>query len=254
MAASTLDNISKNRTIIGIGASTPVLAENWHGIKFEFPLKRKKEYVTCFKSISSGETINFDGNFFRLKNLKIMHPSTRKQIPVFLGAVNSGMIDLATDIADGIILYLRPLDELKETVQRVRSMASKKSKDFEISCVFITAISNKNPDLARTRAAKTLAFYVAVGKYYNEFLSGHGFKNEVELITQDYQINGVENIHKFVTDHMLESLTIYGTVEDCTRSLKRFVSTGISLPILQVNPVKDNSESISDALLLIENV
>jgi len=133
-------------------------------------------------------------------------------------------------------------------------MASKKSKDFEISCVFITAISNKTPDLARTRAAKTLAFYVAVGKYYNEFLSGHGFKNEVELITQDYQINGVENIHKFVTDHMLESLTIYGTVEDCTRSLKRFVSTGISLPILQVNPVKDNSESISDALLLIENV
>ena len=254
MAASTLDNISKNRTIIGIGASTPVLAENWHGIKFEFPLKRMKEYVTCFKSISSGETINFDGNFFRLKNLKIMHPSTRKQIPVFLGAVNSGMIDLATDIADGIILYLRPLDELKETVQRVRSMASKKSKDFEISCVFITAISNKTPDLARTRAAKTLAFYVAVGKYYNEFLSGHGFKNEVELITQDYQINGVENIHKFVTDHMLESLTIYGTVEDCTRSLKRFVSTGISLPILQVNPVKDSSESISDALLLIENV
>ena len=254
MAASTLDNISKNRTIIGIGASTPVLAENWHGIKFEFPLKRMKEYVTCFKSISSGETINFDGNFFRLKNLKIMHPSTRKQIPVFLGAVNSGMIDLAIDITDGIIFYLRPLEELKETVKRVRSMVSRKSKDFEISCVFITAISNKNPELARTRAAKTLAFYVAVGKYYNEFLSAHGFKNEVELITQDYQINGVENIHKFVTDHMLESLTIYGTVEDCIKSLKRFISTGISLPILQVNPVKDNSQSISDALLLIENV
>jgi len=254
MAASTLDNISKNRTIIGIGASTPVLAENWHGVKFEFPLKRMKEYVTCFKTISSGETINFDGNFFKLKNLKIMHPSTRKQIPVFLGAVNSGMINLATDIADGIILYLRPAEELKETVQQVKYVSSKKSKNFEISSVFITAISNRNPDLARRRAAKTLSFYVAVGKYYNEFLSSHGFKNEVELITNDYQTNGVENIHNFVTDRMLDSLTIYGTVEDCIKSLKRFVSTGISLPILQVNPVKDNSESISDALLLMENV
>jgi alkanesulfonate monooxygenase SsuD/methylene tetrahydromethanopterin reductase-like flavin-dependent oxidoreductase (luciferase family) len=254
MAASTLDNISKNRTIIGIGASTPVLAENWHGIKFEFPLKRMKEYVTCFKTISSGETINFDGNFFKLKNLKIMHPSTRKQIPVFLGAVNSGMIKLATDIADGIILYLRPSDELKETVQHVKSITSRKSKSFEISSVFIAAISNKNPDLARRRAAKTLAFYVAVGKYYNEFLSSHGFKNEVELITNDYQTNGVDNIHNFVTDRMLDSLTIYGTIEDCIKSLKHFISTGISLPILQVNPVKDNSESISDALFLIENV
>jgi 5,10-methylenetetrahydromethanopterin reductase len=254
MAASTLDNISKNRTIIGIGASTPILAENWHGTKFEYPLKRMKEYVTCFKIISSGETINFDGNFFKLKNMKIMHPSTRKKIPVFLGAVNSGMIKLATDIADGTILYLRPFDELKETVQYVRSVTSKKSKNFEISSVFIAAISNRYPELARRRAAKTLAFYVAVGKYYNEFLSSHGFRNEVEQISNDYLINGIENISKFVTDHMLDSLTICGTVEDCLRSLKRFVSCGISLPILQINPINDNSESINDSLLLVENV
>jgi 5,10-methylenetetrahydromethanopterin reductase len=254
MAASTLDNISKNRTIIGIGASTPILAENWHGTKFEYPLKRMKEYVTCFKIISSGETINFDGNFFKLKNMKIMHPSTRKRIPVFLGAVNSGMIKLATDIADGTILYLRPFDELKETVQNIRSVTSKKSKNFEISSVFIAAISNRYPELARSRAAKTLAFYVAVGKYYSEFLSSHGFKNEVEQISNDYLTNGIENISKFVTDHMLDSLTICGTVEDCIRSLKRFVSCGISLPILQINPIKDNSESINDSLLLVENV
>ncbi|MGI0030044.1 MAG: LLM class flavin-dependent oxidoreductase [Nitrososphaeraceae archaeon] len=254
MAASTLDNISLNRTIIGIGASTPILAENWHGIKFVHPLKRMREYVTCFKIISSGETINFDGNFFKLKNIKIMHPSQRKEIPVFLGAVNSGMIKLATEVADGTILYLRPLDELKKTVDLIKSLTSRKSKSFEICSVFITAVSNKYPDLARERAAKTLAFYVAVGKYYNEFLSSHGFENQVEQITTEYQNHGVENISKFVTDPMLDSLTIYGTTEDCIKSLKRFVSCGVSLPILQVNPVKDNTESISDSLLLVENV
>jgi alkanesulfonate monooxygenase SsuD/methylene tetrahydromethanopterin reductase-like flavin-dependent oxidoreductase (luciferase family) len=254
MAASTLDNISLNRTIIGIGASTPILAEDWHGIKFVHPLKRMREYVTCFKIISSGQTINFDGNFFKLKNIKIMHPSQRKGIPVFLGAVNSGMIKLATEVADGTILYLRPLDELKKTVERIKSLTSRKSESFEICSVFITAVSNKYPDLARERAAKTLAFYVAVGKYYNEFLSSHGFENQVEQITTEYQNHGVENISKFVTDPMLDSLTIYGTTEDCIKSLKRFVSCGVSLPILQVNPVKDNTESISDSLLLVENV
>ena len=254
MAASTLDNISLNRTIIGIGASTPILAEDWHGIKFIHPLDRMREYVTCFKVISSGETINFNGNFFKLKNIKIMHPSQRKEIPVFLGAVNSGMIKLATEIADGIILYLSPIDELKRTIERIKSLTSRKSKSFEICSVFITAISNKYPDLARERAAKTLAFYVAVGKYYNEFLSSHGFKNEVEQITTEYQNHGIENISKFVTDPMLDSLTIYGTTEDCIKSLKRFVSCGVSLPILQVNPVKDNIQSISDSLLLVENV
>ena len=43
-----------------------------------------------------------------------MHRSQRKEIPVFLGAVNSGMIKLATEVADGTILYLRPLDELSK--------------------------------------------------------------------------------------------------------------------------------------------
>lgn len=183
-----------------------------------------------------------------------MHPSQRKEIPVFLGAVNSGMIKLATEVADGTILYLRPLDELKKTVDRIKSLTSRKSKSFEICSVFITAVSNKYPDLARERAAKTLAFYVAVGKYYNEFLSSHGFENQVEQITTEYQNHGVENISKFVTDPMLDSLTIYGTTEDCIKSLKRFVSCGVSLPILQVNPVKDNTESITDSLLLVENV
>ncbi len=207
MAASTLDNISLNRAIIGIGASTPILAESWHGIKFEHPLQRMKEYVACFNIITSGETINYNGKFFKLKNIKLMHPSSRKKIPVFLGAVNSGMIRLATEIADGTILYLRP--------------------------------------------------YVAVGKYYNEFLSSHGFENEVNQITNEYQKHGIENIEnisKFVTDSMLEALTIYGTVDECIKSLKRFSSCGLSLPILQINPVKDNEQSIKDSLLLAENV
>ena len=254
MAACTLDNISSNRTIIGIGASTPILAENWHGIRFEHPLERMKEYVTCFKVISSGESINFNGEFFKLKNLKIMHKSSRKKIPVFLAAVNTGMIKLATEIADGIIFYLRPRDELEKTIELTRSITSRKSKSFDICTVLITAVSNKHPDLARIRAAKTLAFYVAVGKYYSEFLASHGFENEVKQITIEYQKNGVENISKFVTDTMLDSLTICGTAEECIKSLKKFISCGISLPILQVNPVKDSEQSINDSLLLVENV
>lgn len=163
------------------------------------------------------------------------------------------MISLATKEADGIILYLRPLDEIKKTTVFINSLLSGKS-NFEISSVFITAVSNKHPDLARNRAAKTLSFYVSVGRYYSAFLSSHGFENEVKQITTEYRKNGIENATKYVTDSMLDSLTINGTVEDCINSLKRFASSGITLPILQINPVKDNEQSIKDSLLLIENV
>ena len=100
---------------------------------------------------------------------------------------------MAAEEADGIILYLRPLDEIKKTDRIHQISISRKVQNFEICSVFITAVSNKHPDLARSRAAKTLAFYVAVGKYYNKFLSSHGFEDEVKQITTEYQKNGIES-------------------------------------------------------------
>jgi 5,10-methylenetetrahydromethanopterin reductase len=250
MAASTLDTISSNRVIIGIGASTPVLAQNWHGIEFREPLKRMQEFAECFTRIVSGDQVNYDGKFFRINNFRIMNASTRKRIPIFFGAVNSGMINLATKIADGVILYLHPLHRLTNTVQSINSNIEKHKKPFEICSVFITAISEQYPEIARRRAAKTLAFYTAVGKYYSKFLAENGFQSEVSAITEEYKKNGIDQASNCVSEKMLRSLAIYGDKEDCVRSLRQFMATGITLPILQVNPVGNPEDSINESLLL----
>ena len=223
--------------IIGIGASTPVLAQNWHGIEFREPLKRMQEYAECFTRIISGDQVNYDGKFFRIDNFRIMNVSTRKRIPIFFGAVNRGMINLATKIADGVILYLHPLDRLTDTVLNINSNIEKYKKPFEICSVFITAISERNPEIARRRAAKTLAFYTAVGKYYSKFLAENGFQDEVSAITEEYKKNGIDQASNCVSEKMLRSLAICGDKEDCIKSLRQFMATGITLPILQVNPV-----------------
>ena len=250
MAASTLDTISSNRVIIGIGASTPVLAQNWHGIEFREPLKRMQEFAESFTSIVSGDKVNYDGKFFRIHNFRIMNVSTRKRIPVFFGAVNSGMINLATKIADGVILYLHPLHRLTDTVRGINSNIGKYKKSFEICSVFITAISEQYPEIARQRAAKTLAFYTAVGKYYSKFLAENGFQNEVSAIIEEYKKNGIDQASNCVSEKMLRSLAIYGDKDDCVRSLRQFMATGITLPILQVNPVGKPEDSINESLLL----
>jgi hypothetical protein len=42
---------------------------------------------------------------------------------------------------------------------------------------------------------------------------------------------------------MLTSLTISGNKEECIKSLREFTKSGISLPILQINPVGNNPEN-----------
>jgi len=246
MAATTLDSLSDNRTVIGLGTSTAAIVENWHGLKFDKPVSRMREYVECLKLMTGGEKVNYNGKFFRVNNFKILHQPQRKQIPIFVAAVNKKMVSLAAGLADGVLLYLRPLDELKNTATELKR--STKGRNFEIASSFICALSNKEPEKARERAAKTLAFYIAVGKYYSKFLSENGFKSEVEDIISTYGKGGADAAAKFVPDRMLDSLAICGGGEECRKSLARFVSAGITLPIIQLNPVGDSEGSFREML------
>jgi 5,10-methylenetetrahydromethanopterin reductase len=244
MAANTLDMLSNKRTIIGVGASTAAIVENWHGVQFNRPASRMKEYIECLRLITTGEKVKYNGQFFKINNFKILHPPQRTHIPIFMAALNKKMVSMASELADGTLLYLRPFEELKRTANELKQAT--KGKSFEIACSFICAISNKDPEKARDRAATTLAFYVAVGKYYSKFLAENGFKFEAEKINAEYRKAGADSAAKFVSDRMLSSLVICGSSEECRESLSKFVSTGITLPILQFNPVGDSESSFKE--------
>lgn len=241
MGAVTLDMLSGNRAVIGLGSSTEAIVENWHGIKFEKPASRMREFVECLNLMTSGEKVNYSGNFFRASNFKLLNQPTRKHVPVFMAAVNKNMISLAGRLADGVIMYLRPLDELKKTVAEIRQSAA--GRNFEVALSLVCSVSDLEPEKARKRAAKTLAFYVAVGKYYSKFLSENGFASEVDKIRQEYRKGG-----DAVTDKMLDALAVCGTKKDCRRALSRFVNTGVTLPIMQVNPIEDAEGSFREML------
>lgn len=246
MAATTLDMLSDNRTIIGLGASTAAIVENWHGLKFNRPASRMKEYIECLRLMTRGEKVKYNGEFFQINNFKILHQPQRANIPIFMAAVNKKMVSMASKLADGILLYLRPLEELKRTATEIKQAS--KGKSFEIACSFICAMSNKEPEKARARAATTLAFYIAVGEYYSKFLADNGFKIEVEDITAEYRKGGAHNAAKYVSDRMLSSLVICGSSEECRESLSKFLSTGITLPIIQFNPIGDSESSFKEML------
>jgi len=246
MAATTLDMLSGNRIVIGLGASTPAIVENWHGVHFDMPARRMKEYIELVRLMTQGEKVNYSGKFFKINNFKMLHQPQRKHIPIFMAAINKKMISIASDLADGILLYLRPFEELNKIAYELKQAT--KGKGFEIACSFICAISNKEPQKARDRAARTLAFYVAVGKYYSNFLAENGFRAEVQEIIEEYKKSGAESAAKYVSDNMLSSLAICGSSEECRESLSKFVSTGITLPILQFNPLGDSESSFMEML------
>ena len=247
MAATTIDMLSNNRTVIGLGVSTEAIVENWHGSEFSKPVGRIHEYVACIREMITGEPVNYTGSFYRVNNFKLLYRPQRSEIPIFMAAINKRMISLAAQIADGVLLYLRPYDELRRTVQNIKSIR-KKSKAFDIASVVICSISNDQPLLARQRAAQTLAFYVSVGKYYNRFLTANGFAHEVLEISNAFRLNGLSEAAKHVSERMLDALTISGNSQQCLESFKNLRSCGQTTIILQLNPVGDPETSFREML------
>ncbi len=237
MGATTVDTLSNGRLILGLGTSSIPIVEEFHGYKFENPVLRMKEYVEIIRLAFSGKKINYSGKIFSLKNFSLLIKPPRENIPIYLAAINQRMVNLTWDIADGVIFYLRPIDEMKKTIQKMQN-----KKKIDVTCQLITCVSTDS-EKAVTRAKQTLAFYVSVGTIYRKFLAENGFKDETRNIFEEFKKSGFKSNHQLVSDKMLKALTVCGTPDQCQIQLDKFNETGIDLPIIQFNPVGDVIES-----------
>ena len=239
MGAATTDILSNGRLILGLGTSSVPIVEDFHGEKFETPVQRMREYVEIIRLSLSKKQINYSGKIFNLKNFTLLIKPKRQSIPIYLAAINQRMVNLAWELGDGVIFYLRPLDEMKKTISKMQT-----ERKIDVACQIITCISN-NSEEAIQRAKKTLAFYISVGKVYREFLAKNGFENETNNIFEEFKKSGFKSNHELITDSMLNSLCISGSPEEVKVQLEKFRDTGINLPIIQFNPIGNPIESFS---------
>ena len=237
MGAATLDTISNKRLILGLGTSSIPIVEDFHGQKFASPVQRMKEYVEIVRLALTSEKINYNGEIFSLKDFSLLIKPPRKEIPIYLAAVNQKMLELTWNIADGVIFYLRPKAEMKQTIEKMQAQ-----RKIDTSLQIITCIDN-DCEKARTRAKKTLSFYIAVGKIYREFLELNGYSDMVQEIYNEYNKTGLKKLDGLISDKILDDLCIAGTPDDGIKKLQAFREAGIKLPIIQFNPIGDITES-----------
>jgi F420-dependent oxidoreductase-like protein len=108
MTAATLDTLSGGRFRLGLGVSGPQVSEGWHGVRFDKPLARTREYIAIVRKALARERLTFEGEFFTLplpdgpgKALTLTVHPVRERIPIYLAAVGPKNLQLAGEIADG---------------------------------------------------------------------------------------------------------------------------------------------------------
>ena len=67
MTATTLNELSDGRFILGLGLSGPQVVEGWHGVPYGKPLGKTREYVSIVRRIiERTEPLTHDGEHYQV--------------------------------------------------------------------------------------------------------------------------------------------------------------------------------------------
>lgn len=236
MAAATLAAISNGRFVLGLGASTPQLAEGLHDIPYVAPVERMRRALVQVRALLRGERVPLAAAT-GARPLRLNLPAG-PEVPVHLAALADASIRLAGELADGWIPFLYPRSCLAAGAARLAEGAARSGDPGRrvAICPSVPAVVAEDPVKAREGAAWFVAFYLTtMGPLYRQRLVQLGFGREVETVVA---ANTPKNLGVVPpeAETLLEELTVFGTPAQARVRLARWYDAGAEFPSLLLSP------------------
>ena len=230
--AGSLAQLAAGRVVLGIGASSETIVDAWGGVPFTRPLQRMRETVGVLRAMLAGERVTFEGRTIRTRGFRLVSPPPRP-VPIYLAALMPPMLELAGEIADGVILNFMPVEAVPRMLEHVRrgaSRAGREASQLEIVSRFQTIVTD---DVAAARGAirHMMGPYFATS-VYNRFVAWCGFPDEAAAILAGWQAKDRARNLAGVTDEMIDRIAVIGPAAHCRARLHAFAEAGVTTPMV----------------------
>src|SRR5262245_9467664 len=227
--AALIADATDGRMILGLGVShQPV--NRALGIDMRSPNEALRDYATKVASWLRGE-----GPATHLPQQPAIHP-----VPIYLGALTSPTVELAGEVADGVMPYLWSAERIARSmtwVARGRAKAPGRKK-LEMTLGLPTFVGSDITALMTTARAN-LGLYTTL-PFFQHLLQVSGFTAEAERAKQGA---GGDSL----SDKFLDAVCLIGPVSRCRERLAAFTAAGLDLPILMPPIGVDGARSVIDA-------
>jgi probable F420-dependent oxidoreductase len=235
MQAATLDIVAPGRVRLGIGVSTRNI-NSFHGIPWDFPVSRTREYVHIIRRVLNGERVTYDGRFYKPQGFQLsMEPP--KHLPIYLAAVNPRMLQLAGEIADGVHLAWLPASQAPHSVAEIAKGAAKAGRslsDITIGAYIHTAVT-KEPELTMHQLRRVLVGYCQANTYIQGFRH-FGYGDILDEVHARWRAKDRAGAEAAIPDSMVNDLYVFGAPDECRAHIDRFMQAGIQVPVVAVPP------------------
>lgn len=231
MGFATLSSLAPGRVVAGVGASSPIVVGRWHGVEFETPFTRTREYIEVMRACWSGSKTEYQGQTVASRDFRLAIDPVQP-VPIWLAAMNPRMLRLAGAVADGVFLtWCRP-GEIAEKVQAVREGASEAGRDpseIEIVCSF-WGYAGPRTDEAIQRLRRVVLSYATVPTHAAAFTEAFPALGDA---TAAWNAGDRAAALSLVDDEIVHQLC--GVSEDGAATadfVRRYHDAGVDLPVV----------------------
>jgi F420-dependent oxidoreductase-like protein len=233
MTAMTLQALSGNRFLCGIGPSGPQVVEGWHGVPFGKPLLRTREYIAIIRQILERKApLEFHGEHYQIpytglgatglgKPLRsIIHGDPRLRI--YTASFAPAGLRTAGEVADGVLPFFMSPEKAEAITAPVlegiaKAANGKTLADFDI-VPYVRVATGDDLTVCRDKIRPQLALYIGgMGarskNYYNDLAKRLGYEAAAAEIQDHFLAGRRKEAEAAVPNALIDETSLIGPKE-----------------------------------------
>jgi 5,10-methylenetetrahydromethanopterin reductase len=249
---STLDDLAPGRVMLGIGAWWEPLASKV-GVDRRKPLQAMREVVEVTRRLLAMERVTYHGEFVHVTDIEIdiVHGDrTPKRVPIYIGATGMKMMELAGEIADGVLLNYLVSPAYNRTAMAALEAGARRAgrrvEDIDRPQLVVCSL-DRNRELALDRARELVTQYLGQQPHIMK-ASGvdQSLLDEIgRVLTWPAGPEEIRRAMRLVPDEVVQMITASGDPDECRAKVREYVAAGCTCPVLY--PLGDDVTAMIDA-------
>ncbi len=232
MTAAGLSQLTGGRFVLGLGISSENIVGDWAGLAYDRPLRRMREHVEVIRAMLAGGKTAYDGDTLASHRFRLQ-AAPEGPVPIHVAALNPGMLRLAGEVADGVIVNLLSEEAVPRVLAEVAAGAAAAGRDpggIEVVCRLHVHVTDDR-DAARDAIRAAFGAYAATAAY-NRFFAWIGHEDVAAGVREAFARGDRGAVAAAMTDEFVDAIAVIGPLEEVAARVRAYHDAGVDVPVL----------------------